>query len=94
MTTTIQPLGKNVFAAEIKKERKSEGGLILEGVSSIKETAQARVLAIGDKVENVKVGDVVYLDWGKTKLVVVEGAQRVMVSEDDISGIVIESETE
>lgn len=91
MTTTVEPFGKNIFAAEIKKERKSEGGLILEGVSSIKETAQARVLAIGDKVENVKVGDIVYLDWAKTKLVVIEGAQRVLVNEDDVGGRVVEA---
>lgn len=91
MSTTVQPFGKNVFAAEIKKERKSESGIILEGTSSVKETAQAKVLAIGDKVENVKVGDVVYLDWSKTKLVVVDGAHRVIIAEEDITALVVES---
>lgn len=89
MTTEVFPLGTKILAAEVKKERKSEGGLILEGVSSVKETAAARVLAVGPDVKNVKVGDEVYLDWAKTKLVVVEGAQRVLVDEEDIHAIVV-----
>lgn len=86
--TEIKPLGTKIFAAELKKERKSDSGIILEGVSSIKETAQAKVLAIGEKVEDVKVDDLVYLDWSKTKLVVVDGIQRVIVDREDVMAII------
>ena len=91
MTTEVFPLGKKILAAEVKKERKSEGGLILEGVSSVKETAAARILAVGPEVKTIKVGDVVYLDWSKTKLVIIDGAQRVIVDEEDITALVVES---
>lgn len=91
MTTEVFPLGKRILAAEVKKERKSEGGLILEGVSSVKETAAARVLAVGPDVKTIRVGDVVYLDWAKTKLVIIDGAQRVIVDEEDITALVVES---
>ena len=91
MTTEVFPLGKKILAAEVKKERKSEGGLILEGVSSVKETAAARILAVGPEVKTIRVGDVVYLDWAKTKLVIIDGAHRVIVDEEDITALVVES---
>ena len=91
MATEVFPLGKKILAAEVKKERKSEGGLILEGVSSVKETAAARVLAVGPDVKSIKVGDEVYIDWGKTKLVVIEGAQRVLLDEEDVHALVVTS---
>lgn len=91
MTTEVFPLGKKILAAEVKKERKSEGGLILEGVNSVKETAAARILAVGPDVKTIRVGDVVYLDWGKTKLVIIDGAQRVIVDEEDITALVVEA---
>ena len=89
MTTEVFPLGTKLLAAEIKKERKSESGIILENVGSIKETAAARVLAVGPEVKTVKVGDEVYLDWAKTKLVVIEGAQRVILDQEDVQAIVV-----
>ena len=91
MTTEVFPLGKKILAAEVKKERKSDSGIILEGVNSIKETAPARILAVGPEVKTIRAGDVVYLDWAKTKLVVIDGAQRVIVDEEDITALVVES---
>ena len=88
MTVDVQPLNSKILAAEIKKERKSESGIILENVSSVKETAAAKVLAVGPDVKSVSVGDEVYLDWQKTKLVVVEGAQRVIVDEEDVMAVI------
>jgi co-chaperonin GroES (HSP10) len=86
--TTIQPLGTKIYAAEMKKERRTESGLILDSASSVKETAQAVVLAIGDEVKLVSVNDNVYLDWSKTKLVIVDGHHRVIVDEEDVMAIV------
>lgn len=88
MTVDVQPLNTKILAAEIKKERKSESGIILENVSSVKETAAAKVLAVGPDVEAIVVGDEVYLDWPKTKLVVVDGAQRVIVDQEDVMAII------
>ena len=89
MATEVFPLGTKILAAEIKKERKSESGIILENVSSVKETAAARILAVGPDVKNVKANDEVYIDWSKTKLVVVEGLQRVILDEEDVHAIIV-----
>lgn len=89
MTTEVFPLGTKILAAEVKKERKSEAGLILEGTKSMNETAAARVLAVGPDVTDLKVGDEVYLDWSKTKLVIIDGAQRVIVDREDVSALIV-----
>lgn len=88
MTTEVFPLGTKVLASEIKKERKSESGIILDGASSTKETAAARLLAVGPDVQRLKAGDEVYLDWSKTKLIVIDGAQRVLLDQEDVMAIV------
>lgn len=90
MTTEVFPLGTKILAAEVKKERKSEAGIILEGTKSVNETAAAKIIAIGPDVTRTKVGDTVYLDWAKTKLVVIEGAQRVLLDQEDVFAIVVE----
>ena len=89
MATEVFPLGKMILAAEVKKERRSESGIILEGAGSVKETAAARILAAGPDVTRVRVGDEVYLDWAKTKLVVIDGVQRVLLDQDDVHAIVV-----
>ena len=89
MTTEVFPLNKRILAAELKKERKSESGIILEGVSSMKGTAAAKVLAVGPDVKSVKVGDEIYLDWTKTRLVVINNAQRVILDEEDVLALVV-----
>lgn len=88
MTTEVFPLGTKILAAEVKKERKSEMGIILENVSSVKETAAACILAVGPNVEKLKVGDEVYIDWAKTKLIVIDGAQRVILDQEDVMAVV------
>ena len=86
--TIIQPLGTKLYVAEVKKERKTDSGIILDGASSTKETAAGHVLAVGDEVKQVKVDDKIYLDWSKTKLVVVDGQQRVILDEEDVLAII------
>lgn len=90
MVTEVFPLGKKILAAEIKKERKSEGGLILEGVKT-GEASAAKILAVGPEVKTLKVGDEAYIDWSKTKLVVIDGAQRVILDEEDVHALVVTS---
>lgn len=86
--TIVRPLGTKIYAAEVKKERKTESGIILDGASSVKETAAALILAVGDDVCSVNVDDKVYIDWAKTKLVVIDGQHRVILDEEDILAIV------
>lgn len=90
MTTEVFPLTTKVLAAEVKKERKSESGIILEGTKSMNETAAAKILAVGPDVDKVKVGNTVYLDWSKTKLIIIDGAQRVLLDQEDVYAVAVE----
>ena len=85
----IKPLSKNVLVTEVKPaETASTGGIILDFAKSVKDTTCAKVLAVGDSVKEVSVGDVVYLDWAKGNIVKVEGKEYVMISEDNIAMVV------
>lgn len=89
MTTEVFPLGTKILCAEVKKERKSDSGIVLTTNTSVKETSAARVLAIGPDVKNVKVGQEVYIDWPKTKLVIIDDAQRVILDQEDVHAIIV-----
>jgi chaperonin GroES len=83
----MRPLRNNVLIDEIKEEKKSESGLILDGTSADTETKIGFVVAIGPDVTDVKQFDKVVPDWSKGTVVEVEGRQGVMIKEDDILGI-------
>lgn len=84
----IKPLKKKVLIAENNTERKTESGIVLEGVKSMKETPIATVLAIGPDVTLVKVGDVILPDWSKASVVKVNNSQRAMIDEENIIAVV------
>jgi chaperonin GroES len=84
----IVPMNDRVLVAENKKEAKTESGIILEGARGVGDTAQGTVLAVGPKVTEVKVGDIVLLDWAKASPVKVGDAQRAMIKEEFIIAVV------
>lgn len=84
----IVPMNDRVLVAENKKEAKTESGIIIEGARGVGDTAQGTVLAVGPKVTEVKVGDVVLLDWAKASPVKVGDAQRAMIKEEFIIAVV------
>jgi co-chaperonin GroES (HSP10) len=83
----VTPLQDRVLVAENKKEDTTESGIIIEGARGVGNTAKATVLAIGPTVKDVKVGDVVLLDWAKASPVKVGDAQRAMVKEEFILAV-------
>jgi chaperonin GroES len=83
----IVPMNDRVLVAENKRENKTESGIILEGTRGTAETAKATVLAIGPDVKEVKVGDVVLIDWAKASPVKVGDVQRAMIKEEFIIGV-------
>ena len=85
----VKPLKKNILVAENKKEKETASGIVLtDGARGIGDTTKATVLAIGDEVIDVKVGDVVLLDWAKASPVKVGEAQRAMIKEEFVIAIV------
>ena len=83
----IQPLNTQVLVAENKKEDKTESGIIIEGIRNPLNTAKATVLAVGPDVTEVKINDVVLLDWAKASPVKIGDVQRAMIKEEFIIAV-------
>lgn len=83
---TFEPLGKRVYIAEVKTEKKTASGIILEGANSIRETKFAEVLAIGYEVKKVRVGQRICLDWSKCYPVKIGDTERAVIDEEHILG--------
>ena len=79
----FRPIGARIFAKYIKKEQVSSGGIILPGVEN-EPCNTASVLAIGSKVESIKVGDTIYFStYGGRKM----GDDHVILQEEDVLGL-------
>jgi chaperonin GroES len=97
MAAKIKPLGDRILV-ERKEEtdEKSTGGIIIPDTAKEKPT-EGTVVAVGSgkklesgkvKAPDVKVGDrILYGKWGGTE-VTVDGKEYLILSEDDIYGIV------
>lgn len=83
----VLPLKTQVLVAENKKEDTTESGIIIEGTRGIGNTAKATVLAVGPDVTDVKVDDVVLLDWTKASPVKIGDVQRAMIKEEFIIAV-------
>lgn len=83
----MKPVKDYVLVVELKQENKTESGLILS--SSVKQEGSnpGVVMAAGDKVEYVKVGDQVALEWSKGLPVVLKGEKAILISEEFIRAI-------
>jgi chaperonin GroES len=86
----VRPLGKKVLIAENKRENTTASGIVLEGGQGLGESKTGTVLAIGPEVKAVEVGNKVLLMWNKGAVVTVDGAQRVMILEEDIVAVLEE----
>lgn len=63
----IRPLKKKVALKEFVTETKSNAGLVLMG--SLEGTPEFGVVAVGPLVEDVKVGDRVFIEMGRGAIV-------------------------
>jgi len=82
----IKPMKKFVLVAENKRENTTQSGIILEG-AGFDQSKTGTVLAIGPDVTDVKVGDVIYLEWNKGAVVKIGDAQRIMIKEEFIVAV-------
>jgi len=83
----VLPLKTQVLVAENKKEDTTESGIIIEGARGVGNTAKATVLAVGPDVTDVKVNDVILLDWSKASPVKIGDVQRAMIKEEFIIAV-------
>jgi co-chaperonin GroES (HSP10) len=82
----MKPLRNEVLIAELKQEKQTDSGIILTGKEE--RSHVALVMAIGPRVESLQVHQKVIPDWSKGRVVTVGELQGVVISEDDILGIV------
>ena len=83
----VVPMKDKVLVAENRKENTTASGIVIEGAGGLGESKTGTVLAIGPDVKDVKVGDVIYLEWNKAQVVTIDGAQRVMIKEENIVAV-------
>ena len=83
----FKPLGKKVLVAENKRENTTASGIVLEGGQGLGESKTGTVLAIGPEVTQVEVGNKILLEWNKAAVITVDGAQRVILLEENIVAI-------
>ena len=79
-------LRDKILVAENKSTSSTASGIIIEGANA-GESKTGKVLSVGPKVENIEVGDTVYLNWSKGQIVRIDGEQRVIVAEEDVAAI-------
>jgi len=83
----FKPLGKKVLVAENKRENQTASGIIIEGGQGLGESKTGTVMAIGPEVTQVQVGDKILLEWNKATITTVDGAQRVIILEENIVAV-------
>ncbi len=62
---TYHPLGKRIIFKDTERAEETESGIYLGKNSNDPKAKSGTVIAVGPAVEDVKVGDVVYLQWQK-----------------------------
>jgi len=83
----LRPTRKNVLVAQIARKTTTDSGIIIDNAKSVMDNETARVVAIGNEVTMVNVGDELLLQWEKGQVVTVDGEQRVIISEDYIIAV-------
>lgn len=71
----------NVIIKEIKEEQMSASGLIMGNTRDVK-FKKGEVIAFGDKVENVSVGDVVHFDGYRGSVINLKGEEYIVCTYD------------
>jgi co-chaperonin GroES (HSP10) len=79
----IKPLRKNVLVVRLKKTSTTQAGIILQSDHD-GNVDQAQVIATGNEVTDVQVGDKIFIDWNKAAPVTIDGVPHYVVSQDNI----------
>lgn len=82
----IRPLKDNVLVRLMKQEAKTKGGLFLPEASR-EQADHVEVMSIGDKVENVKVGDIVMVERYTGQNITIEQDTYLITREQHITAV-------
>lgn len=87
---SIRAIDDKVIVEElvIKDENKTESGIIIPQTVKVEPQKYGKVLSIGDKVEKVKVGDVVVFHQSGGQAIVINNVIQRVLKEGEIYGVV------
>lgn len=78
----IKPLGERVLIKQTEQEEVTKSGIVLPGTASKEKSIIGEVLAIGAKVEDIKVGNkVIFEKYSGTE--VKDGEENYLILEKD-----------
>lgn len=82
----FKPLGERVLVERTEVENKTASGIIIP--DNAKEKPQsAKVIAIGNKVEDVKVGDTIVFEQYRGTEIKLEGKEYLILNIENVIGI-------
>ena len=78
----IKPLGKRILIKQTEQEEVTKSGIVLPGTASKEKPIIGEILAVGRKIEEVKVGDkVIFEKYSGTE--VKDGEETYLILEKD-----------
>ena len=78
----IKPLGERILIKQTEQEEVTKSGIVLPGTASKEKPIIGEVLAVGSKIEEVKVGDkVIFEKYSGTE--VKDGEESYLILEKD-----------
>ena len=79
----IKPLKKNVLVVRLKKTTTTQTGIILQSDHD-GNVDEAKVMATGPEVTEVRTGNRIFIDWNKAAPVSIDNVPHYVVAEDSI----------
>ena len=79
----IKPLGERILIKQTEQEEVTKSGIVLPGTASKEKPIIGEVLAVGSKIEEVKVGDkVIFEKYSGTE--VKDGEESYLILEKEV----------
>ena len=85
-----KPLGDKIIVKDTERAEETESGIYLGKNLPDPKAKTGTVIAIGPDVEDVKVGDIVYLNWHKIKTVKDGDTYLGVLSEEEVLAVLEE----
>jgi chaperonin GroES len=88
---TIKPVGKRVLVRPESAEEKTKSGIIIPDTARKEKPERGEVIAIGESLEGVSVGDtIVFSKYGYDDIKI-DGVEYYVVKHDDVVAVVKKS---
>lgn len=88
----IKAINDIVVAEEIiRTEERTAGGLIVPQTAKVEPQKYGKVLSVGEKVDNIKIGDIIVFHQSGGQAVLLDGVIQRVLKKDEIYGILTET---